>query len=353
MQPNNDPIIVASDGYFSTGSFSGRPNKVIPSSGVQGEGFLPNTGVPASVINYIFNNHGSWIDYLHDETIRIDDTVNILRSDVDSQVVGQINNYSTPGSYTFNKHPRAQFMYITIIGGGGGGSGGRGAVGGGGGGSGMIWSGMIPASFLDSSESVIVGAAGTAGFGYDATDPFNPALPLLGGDGGSSRIGTKIRASGGKGGGKGTSADLWGQGGDGWSSGGEGRGQNFAGLNGGFLGTNGGYGSSAGQGLSVYTNGLFAGFGANLGGAGGAAASGTNTGGGGGGAAGHFGTQTAANGEDVLGGSDGGKGGTGYGAGGGGGGGRLVSPDPAIDDAGNGGDGVGGYVSIVTFFEFA
>lgn len=78
-----------------------------------------------------------------------------------------VTTYNTPGSYTWTKNVDTKF--VTVLGWTGGGGGGSGARnfpnGGSGGGSGSFFRFSCPASFLDSSETVVVGAGGTGGAG--------------------------------------------------------------------------------------------------------------------------------------------------------------------------------------------
>ena len=72
----------------------------------------------------------------------------------------------TPGTFTWNKPPGAQTVYVIAVGGGGqGGSGAAGTpaaarTGGGGGGGGGVTAGWLVASHLPSSVTVTVGAGG-------------------------------------------------------------------------------------------------------------------------------------------------------------------------------------------------
>jgi len=73
--------------------------------------------------------------------------------------------YTTPGSYTFNIPSKANQLYVEIIGAGGGGSGGSTSIGGRGGGGGAYITGIIRRSELqgNSSLNITVGSGGAGG----------------------------------------------------------------------------------------------------------------------------------------------------------------------------------------------
>lgn len=65
-RPSEDPLIIATDALYSTGIYAGRPNKIVPVSGIQTEGFLPSELLSPQNVNHMVNNHGEWIEYLKD-----------------------------------------------------------------------------------------------------------------------------------------------------------------------------------------------------------------------------------------------------------------------------------------------
>lgn len=67
--PTDAPIIIAQDGYYSSGPFPGLANKQIPNSGNIANGILPGQVFPAENMNYVLNNHGEWIEYLSSNSI--------------------------------------------------------------------------------------------------------------------------------------------------------------------------------------------------------------------------------------------------------------------------------------------
>jgi hypothetical protein len=108
----------------------------------------------------------------------------------------KIDTYTTAGSTTWTKPSWAKMVKVIAIGGGaGGGSGGRYATssarcGGGAGGGGGTVSFICPASFLGSTETVIVGSGGQGGASQGTdTSPGNDGL-----DGGKSSFGSIISA---------------------------------------------------------------------------------------------------------------------------------------------------------------
>lgn len=114
----------------------------------------------------------------------------------------QVDVYTTPGTYTWTKPAGAKSVSLMLFGGGGGGaSGGKNAsqaaarVGGGGGAGGGYFHVVVPSSALESTETVIVGAGGTAGAAR-STD----GAGITGGAGGNSQF-ANFRALGGVAGG--------------------------------------------------------------------------------------------------------------------------------------------------------
>lgn len=116
--------------------------------------------------------------------------------------------FTTPGANTLTKPPLAARIRGILFGGGGGGGGGRcGATasirsGGGGGGSGATVSFDILASALGSTETVTVGAGGTAG----ASAGTSAANGGTAGAGGATTLGSLVKAEGGLAGGVGSTA---------------------------------------------------------------------------------------------------------------------------------------------------
>jgi hypothetical protein len=64
-RPTDDPQWATNTNY-GFGPYPGQPNKARPASGVIAEGFDPGVGVPAEWLNYLANNHGSYLKYLDD-----------------------------------------------------------------------------------------------------------------------------------------------------------------------------------------------------------------------------------------------------------------------------------------------
>lgn len=121
-----------------------------------------------------------------------------------------VQEFLTPGSYTWTKPAGARWVEVWVHGGGGGGgSGRRGAAGtvrcgGGGGTRGQLTQYRYAAADLGASESVVVGAggAGASGATTDGTDG------AVGTAGGSSSFGSFITAPGGPGGLAGTAVNA-------------------------------------------------------------------------------------------------------------------------------------------------
>jgi hypothetical protein len=63
-RPVNDVIEWASDENYATGTYTGTPTQVVPSTGRFEQGFLADTVVPAQHVNYVLGNHSKWIGYL-------------------------------------------------------------------------------------------------------------------------------------------------------------------------------------------------------------------------------------------------------------------------------------------------
>lgn len=259
---------------------------------------------------------------------------------------------------TWTKPTGAKAVTVICVGaGGGGGSSGDGGVtpsNGGGGGAANVQS--FDAADLDATESIVVGAAGTAGTGSGA-----------GGNGGSSSFGTRMLAGGG-GGGQAPSATPGGGGGTIGSAsgatggapaiaanaiGGQGPTSTTTGRNSEWGGGSGGNGNgSENAGSSIYGGGGGGG-GKSSGGGGGSdgGTCGSYSAGGGGAKAAAAGAGTAGAANSVL------KKGYG-GAGGGGGGGSGVGgaggfPGGAGGGGGgaqNGGVGAAGLVKVITYF---
>lgn len=65
---------IASDGYYSTGIYAGRPTRIIPVSGIQTEGFIPGQLPAAQHMNYLLGEYGEQINFLTDgyNTLNVD-----------------------------------------------------------------------------------------------------------------------------------------------------------------------------------------------------------------------------------------------------------------------------------------
>lgn len=254
--------------------------------------------------------------------------------------VTDVQAFTTAGTTSWTKPANAKWVEVTVIGAGGaGGSGtaGLNTSGGGGGGYGFK---RMAASALGSTETVIVGAGGTAG-----------ANGSTGGNGGSSSFGTStlLKANGGSGGGSSAAAGGTVANGDIKFAGGASNTVSGAGVDtatdpsprgGGAGGYNGGTPASAiagGAGGSFITNYVKAGgaggtAGVNNGTAGTSTSGGLIIGGVGGGGGGYNGSGT----------NTGGNGGAGGFPGGGGGGSSGTNN--------TGGNGADGMVYVVTYF---
>lgn len=66
-RPSNLPDW-ATGANYSAGLYPGQANRATPPAGNVTEGFNPGNGIPAEWLNWLFNNHGQWIDY-HDAAI--------------------------------------------------------------------------------------------------------------------------------------------------------------------------------------------------------------------------------------------------------------------------------------------
>lgn len=379
IQPTNDVIQIATDGYYTNGPFPGYANKQIPSSGIQAEGFLPGMEVPAENANYVLNNHGEWIEYLRARGGGPDVTFIEGERSSGSNISGI---YLIPTG--------CKWLEITVIAPGGGGGGYVGTspnFAGGGGGSGGIlkWSGTPPDDGYTGTDgymyiSYLIGKSGAGGInGQDGTmggyctvefgtfDPFQGVW-------GSYFVMNPARGYGGYGAIP-SPTGLDGYGGHGWSGGGGG-GSKIAfgnGGSGGSLGHNGNngifnYEASGGIGYleNFYSNSFRYGITApsylntptpNIGGEGGptnlgGSSNGVGAGGGGGGNGHYLYSSSLAtipmggNGTNASIGGNGGKGGSGWGAGGGGGGASTVS----LEDC-PGGDGAPGCLLIAAWTE--
>jgi hypothetical protein len=307
-------------------------------------------------------------------------TSNFLRADLTWASPGggggtppDIQDFSTPGSSTWTKPAGAVMVLVTMFGAGGGGGGGRvradsstvaaGGAGGGGGGFNFL---QIPASELGATETVVIGAGGTAGLGRDTTaqnggnggaggaTSFGAfgVRPGLGGNGG-----TTTAPSGGIGGGtlvaSGSGGTNYGNTGAAGALGAAGTIANRGAIGGGAgagapgfaaagttaqAGAAGGLGGSLYDGSSSATTGGGGTAGTASGGAGGAGADGAGNvvGGAGGGSGGNGGTT-----------ADGGAGGAGGNPGGGGGGGGAAT---LLFASGPGGPGGNAFIRVVTLF---
>jgi hypothetical protein len=60
-RPGTNPAWATNTNFGAGGNpWNGQPNKAFPASGVVGEGFDPQAGMPAEWLNALINNHGSW-----------------------------------------------------------------------------------------------------------------------------------------------------------------------------------------------------------------------------------------------------------------------------------------------------
>lgn len=270
-----------------------------------------------------------------------------------------VDEYLTPGSYTWTKRPGLVSVDRRVIGAGAGGGSGRvgnGAeiqIGGGGGGAGGLSEDNVLVADLGATENVTVGAAGIGG----PSVTFAPSAVngLDGTDGGASSFGALIANGGQRGTGGYNTGGLGGPGGTGTTQNGgaggqskfgeaaeDGQSRTLAPGGGGAANTlffgdhqdagDGGTGSSSANPASGGAGGAGDGL---AGGSGSATAA--KSGGGGGGGRGQYGFT-----------SQGGAGGSGgnYGAGGGGGG----AAEFTANSSGQGGTGAGGYVRAVNHF---
>jgi hypothetical protein len=283
-----------------------------------------------------------------------------------------IQEFSTPGSYTWTKPAGARFVEVLMYGGGGGGGSGRrrGALvaasitGGSGGAAGSRMELRLPASALSSTETVVVGAGGVGG----APQTVDNTNGITGSFGGDSTFATLVARGGGTGLGgivyAGTpvspglsfnSIEALVQSGTGYTAAGGAStsGTSFAGSAGGLRGGGGagGAGLVSGGGSS---NNAFSG---GLGGTALTTGSSTTGGGGAGGTAGGNGSNGADSTSGNWAGGSGGGGGSsstlanagsggngGFPGGGGGGGGASEA-----FDSGAGGNGGNGFVRVVTY----
>jgi hypothetical protein len=123
--------------------------------------------------------------------------------------------FSAAGTYTWTKLSGAQQVEVLMIGAGGGGGSGMVNVspanraGGGGGGGGGVSRNIFAASFLNSTETLVVGAGGTGGTAQTVTG----SNGNNGNNGGDTSFGNYLRAGGGSGGGGGSSTGSGGGGG--------------------------------------------------------------------------------------------------------------------------------------------
>jgi hypothetical protein len=307
-------------------------------------------------------------------------TSNFLRADLTWASPGggggtppDIQDFGTPGSSTWTKPAGAVMVLVTMFGAGGGGGGGNlradttpasgGGAGGGGGGFVQL---VLPASALGATETVVIGAGGTAGLGRNTTAQNGGN----GGNGGATSFGA-YSVRGGTGGNGGTTAAPGGAQGGGTIVGSAAGSTNYnnggaagalgAAGNAGNRGPFGGGGGAGAPGFAASGTTAQAGAAGGLGGAIYDGSSTATTGGGGtaGTASGGAGGAGAAGSGNVVGGSgggsggnggttaNGGAGGAGGNPGGGGGGGGAATLTFA---SGAGGAGGNGFIRVVTLF---
>ena len=283
-------------------------------------------------------------------------TINGIISSLSATKTSDIQVYSTPGTYTWNKPVGAKFISLTLIGGGGGGgsgskaSSGTTAGGGGGGGGGGLWDGVIPATQVADTVTGTVGSGGSGGIGVTVNGNGTPGGPgtltsfdlyiqALSGGGGVGGVTPAATAAGGAGGVY--SGSNGGAGGT--STGGGGTQTNRGGSGGG--------GGGAVTATPVTTNGGSGGYGATGLAAGGAGGTGNGGSGGSGNWTGIYSSSASSGGGGGAGatttsGGFGGNGG-GFGTGGGGGGATVAS---GVVMSGSGGNGAPGLAVICTIF---
>lgn len=69
-RPTAEPIVIAKNDNFASGSFAGQPTKTDVPSGILENGFLPNVRPPVDIWNSLLHNHGAWIHALMSRTLR-------------------------------------------------------------------------------------------------------------------------------------------------------------------------------------------------------------------------------------------------------------------------------------------
>src|SRR5690606_7875264 len=148
----------ATDADYSNGPEVGTPTKADPGAGVQAEGYIPQTRLPAQVINWWQNLVGQWTSWL-DSTFAGGDG-EVLEIPAGLSVPGQfmlkgVTVLVTPGSGTYTVPAGVRALRIIAIGGGGagGGAGASGSgessagAGGGAGGIGVRWITSVTTSY--------------------------------------------------------------------------------------------------------------------------------------------------------------------------------------------------------------
>jgi len=198
--------------------------------------------IEGGTVSCIFNSPHSWLK------VRSDGVSNWI-------VVGRSTKYTFfTSAGTFTPEPGMKLVHVYAYGPGGGGGGGAlqvsgtAASGGAGGGGGSMNHAWFTAASVGSSQSVTIGAGGTAGVAATT----NSTAGGAGGSGGSTQFGTGLVVGRGGAGGAGgqLNAVSGGGGGSGFSSGTAGSGSTAgaAGIVGGAGSTNGTPGSATGQG---------------------------------------------------------------------------------------------------------
>jgi len=229
--PADDIVDVATNSTYSSGPFPGSANKVVPTSAINTDGFVPGQEPPAESFNYIFNNHQQHLDFAQQNIINL-------------------YEYKTPGSYELEIPQNIGCIRIIAVGGGGAGGSGGGYInlgvdntvygGGGGGGSGYLVDYVLPFYPYDSGSGtansrileIIVGDGGSGvdssvsrGGNGEASQVYykdvDPDFPTFG-PGNDNRL--IVNAAGGGGGYTSIplTAGLGAPGGEGWNGGGGG-----------------------------------------------------------------------------------------------------------------------------------
>lgn len=102
--------------YYTSGIYANKQNKIIPVSGIQGEGYLPDTPVTPQNINYLINKNGTYVSSLVDGYLDDRDNIYRLRSKQQEIALGMITpTNSVPDGYYINNQ-YLRFDYINYVG---------------------------------------------------------------------------------------------------------------------------------------------------------------------------------------------------------------------------------------------